>query len=73
MKKDIYTSKKNKYVSGKEAVLHGYKECPLIKVCNPMSNNFIKYNGPKSISILGRTGWNSTYTKRNEGGGGLMS
>ena len=64
---------KNKYVSGKEAVLHGYKECPLINVCNPMSNNFIKYNGPKSISILGRTGWSSTYTKRNEGGGGLMS
>ena len=64
---------KNKYVTGEEAVLQGYKECPLKKVCNPMSNEFIKYNGPKSISILGRTGWSSAYTKKNEGGGGLMS
>lgn len=28
---------------------------------------------PKSISIMGQTGWNSAYAKQNEGGGGLMA
>ena len=64
---------KNKYVNGNEAVLQGIKECPLKSVCNPTSENFIKYNEPKSISILGRTGWSSAYTKKDEGGGGLMA
>ena len=34
---------------------------------------FIKANGPKSISILGRTGWSSAYVRKNQGGGGLMA
>ena len=28
---------------------------------------------PKSISIMGQTGWNSAYTRQDEGGGGLMA
>lgn len=63
----------NKYINGDEAVLQGYKTCPLKSVCNPTDEKFIKYNGPKSISILGQTGWNRAYVRRNEGGGGLMS
>jgi hypothetical protein len=37
------------------------------------TNIFKKLNPPKSISILGQTGWESAKTKRDEGGGGLMS
>ena len=37
------------------------------------NESFIKYTGPKSISILGQTGWNRAYARKNEGGGGLMS
>lgn len=68
----IYISK-NKYVTGDEAVLYGIEECPLKKVCNSEKNNFVKYNGPKSISILGRTGWDSARVRKGEGGGGLMA
>jgi hypothetical protein len=48
-------------------------ECPFVHVCNPKSNDFRKLNPPKSISILGRTGWESARTSALEGGGGLMS
>ena len=63
----------NKYVKGEESILSGIKECPLRKVCDPMNKDFIKYNGPKSISILGQTGWDSARVRNNEGGGGLRS
>jgi hypothetical protein len=64
---------KNDYVSGKDSILPNIKECPFISVCNPKSNNFIKLNPPKSISILGQTGWESAKTRKAEGGGGLMA
>ena len=63
----------NKYVNGSEAVLQGFKTCPLKPVCNPTNKDFVRFNGPKSISILGQTGWDRAYVRKNEGGGGLMS
>lgn len=44
-------------------------ECPFSKICNTHKT----LQPPKSISILGATGWQSAYTKTGEGGGGLMS
>lgn len=64
---------KNNFVKDTNALLRGLEECPFITVCCPQSENFIKLNPPKSISILGQTGWDSARTRRNEGGGGLMS
>jgi len=55
------------------SVLKGIKICPFEKLCKPKSENFIKLNPPKSISILGRTGWESAKTNISAGGGGLMS
>lgn len=64
---------RNSFVSGENAILKDIKECPFVSVCNPKSSSFIKLNPPKSISILGQTGWESARTKAEEGGGGLMS
>lgn len=44
-------------------------ECPFKDICG--DNRFLQ--PPKSISILGQTGWTTAYTKRDEGGGGLMA
>ena len=46
-----------------------FKECPFIHVCN--TNKHLQ--PPKSISILGQTGWTSAYARSQDGGGGLMS
>jgi hypothetical protein len=43
--------------------------CPFINICE--DNRYLQ--PPKSISILGRTGWTSAYAKKDEGGGGLMA
>ncbi|MBQ7024864.1 MAG: hypothetical protein IJN29_14895 [Akkermansia sp.] len=45
------------------------KECPFTSVCN--ANKHLQ--PPKSISILGQTGWTTAYTHSENGGGGLMS
>ena len=63
----------SEYVTGENAILCGIKECPFTVVCNPKDSSFVKLNPPKSISILGQTGWNSARTRKGEGGGGLMS
>jgi hypothetical protein len=68
----IYISK-TQFVSGKNALLPNISECPFSKVCNPMSPEFKKLNPPKSISILGRTGWETARVTKGEGGGGLMA
>jgi hypothetical protein len=57
----------------KNDVLPGIKECPFIPACNPRSITFRKLNPPKSISILGATGWDTARTRKDEGGGGLMA
>lgn len=44
-------------------------ECPFKDICGENRN----LQPPKSISIIGQTGWTSAYTKKNEGGGGLMA
>jgi hypothetical protein len=64
---------KIEYVSGKDAILKGIKECPFVTVCKPKEASFKKLNPPKSISILGQTGWDSARVLSGEGGGGLMS
>lgn len=61
------------FVSGKDPILPGIRECPFVGVCHPKDPKFKKFNPPKSISILGQTGWESARTKQGEGGGGLMS
>jgi len=64
---------KNEFVAGDNAALPGIKECPFVNVCNPKNKEFKKLNPPKSISILGQTGWESAKTTSDEGGGGLMA
>lgn len=44
-------------------------ECPFSQICNGHKN----LQPPKSISILGQTGWKTAYSQRGEGGGGLMA
>ncbi len=62
--------KKNRQVA---KFLPGILQCPLSTACKPNSSEFNKLNPPKSISILGRTGWESAKTRKDEGGGGLMA
>lgn len=64
---------KSDFVSGNNPLLPNLKECPFEIVCKPKNNTFKKLNPPKSISILGQTGWESAKIKKDEGGGGLMS
>lgn len=64
---------KSEFVSGDHALLRDIRECPLAKVCDAKSPNFRKFNPPKSISILGQTGWESARAMKSEGGGGLMA
>jgi len=64
---------KSVFVSGNNALLPNITECPFVPVCEPKNNNFRKLNPPKSISILGQTGWETAKTRTIEGGGGLMS
>ena len=44
-------------------------ECPFKEICQ--ENRYLQ--PPKSISILGQTGWTTAYARKNEGGGGLMA
>ena len=43
--------------------------CPFKNICKENRN----LQPPKSISILGQTGWTTAYTRKDEGGGGLMA
>lgn len=45
--------------------------CPFFEACQ--NNGFNMLSPPKSISILGQTGWYTAYTKKGQGGGGLMA
>lgn len=45
------------------------KECPFRDICK--ENRYLQ--PPKSISILGQTGWTTAYARKDEGGGGLMA
>jgi hypothetical protein len=64
---------KSKFVSGEKPILGDLKECPFSIICDSKSSSFSKLNPPKSISILGQTGWESARAIKGEGGGGLMS
>lgn len=63
----------SQYVHPDDAPLSGIQNCPFVPVCSPKSDDFRRLNPPKSISILGRTGWESARTTTLGGGGGLMS
>lgn len=47
------------------------EKCPFENICK--DNSVIKLKPPKSISIMGQTGWLDAYTNKGEGGGGLMA
>ncbi|MBQ2900501.1 MAG: hypothetical protein IJE49_01475 [Agathobacter sp.] len=47
------------------------EECPFKNICN--STGSVRLQPPKSISILGKTGWTDAYANKGEGGGGLMA
>lgn len=47
------------------------EKCPFVNACE--LNGFNMLVAPKSISILGQTGWSTAYTKKGHGGGGLMA
>ncbi len=47
--------------------------CPFSEACKPKDPGFVMLQPPKSISILGRTGWTSAYAREGEGGGGLQA
>jgi hypothetical protein len=64
---------KSNFTAGDTPLLPNLKECPFEIVCQPKRNSFKKLNPPKSISILGQTGWESAKTRKDTGGGGLMS
>lgn len=44
-------------------------ECPFKDICK--ENRYLQ--PPKSISILGQTGWTTAYARKGKGGGGLMA
>lgn len=54
-----------------ERDLPQYDNCPFKDICD--TNDKKKLQPPKSISILGKTGWTSAYTETECGGGGLMA
>lgn len=45
------------------------RKCPFSDICADKKNMM----PPKSISIMGKTGWQSAYSIEGEGGGGLMA
>lgn len=55
----------------KEICNPNIEECPFKNICNEQGSRRLK--PPKSISIMGRTGWLDAYTSKGEGGGGLMA
>lgn len=46
-----------------------FDRCPFSEICGENKNLM----PPKSISILGQTGWTTAYARNDEGGGGLMA
>ena len=48
-----------------------YTVCPFKVICSEYGKQ--KLQPPKSISIMGATGWTSAYTDKDAGGGGLMA
>jgi hypothetical protein len=61
---------KSEYVKS-GAAPKGMRQCPFQAVCE--ANGRKSMNPPKSISILGQTGWETAYANEGDGGGGLMA
>lgn len=51
--------------------LDSFKNCPFKEVCDTVGNKELQ--PPKSISIMGDTGWITGYARKDIGGGGLMA
>lgn len=45
-----------------------FTKCPFAEICSDNKN----LQPPKSISILGKTGWTQAYARKGDGGGGIM-
>lgn len=60
-------------VAKKFPSLNDLKGCPFKNACKPRDDKFVMLQPPKSISILGRTGWTTAYSREGEGGGGLQA
>jgi len=61
----------NKTKFGKSNILK-LDNCPFSSICK-LSLDSVVLQPPKSISIRGQTSWESAYTKKEAGGGGLMA
>lgn len=48
-----------------------YEQCPFKSICDEYGMKQLM--PPKSISIMGQTGWITAYTDKDAGGGGLMA
>lgn len=48
-----------------------FRECPFKTICDGYDKK--KLMPPKSISIMGQTGWTTGYADKDSGGGGLMA
>jgi len=55
----------------KEIAEPNLSECPFKIACS--ENGFRMLEPPKSISIMGQTGWTTAYAKKEQGGGGIMA
>lgn len=64
--------KKNKFLSEHELYKNCF-ECPLASVCQSKNKEFVKYNPPKTISILSPSGWDRARIRAGEGGGGISA
>lgn len=49
----------------------GMHQCPFKEICDAVGRKM--FEPPKSISILGQTGWSTAYAQSGAGGGGLMA
>ncbi|PLS19360.1 hypothetical protein CVD28_02795 [Bacillus sp. M6-12] len=64
--------KKNKFLSNHH-LYQNCAECPFATVCKSKSEDFVKLNPPKTISILSASGWDRARVKGEEGGGGISA
>lgn len=48
-----------------------FEQCPFKSICDEYGMKQLL--PPKSISIMGQTGWTTAYTDKDAGGGGLMA
>lgn len=60
-------------ITKKYPYLRKLKGCPFAVACKPKDSDSVMLQPPKSISILGKTGWTTAYARSGTGGGGLQA